>query len=90
MEFSGNEQDAIEQFGARVVSRVNLERGRVRPALTLDASLSIWLNAARTVRIQGDIMNLTNVLRVINFAGVFSGTAIGAPRSAAIRLQAQF
>jgi outer membrane cobalamin receptor len=90
VEFDGNEQEAIEQFGERVVSRVNFERGRVRPSLTIDASVSVFLTSARNIRIQADVLNLTNELRVINFSGVFSGTAIGAPRSAAVRLLAQF
>jgi len=36
------------------------------------------------------VRNLTNRLNVINFAGLFSGTALGAPRSVAIRLRAEF
>ena len=39
---------------------------------------------------QADVLNLTNRLNVINFAGLFSGTAIGAPRSFSIRLSAEF
>jgi hypothetical protein len=37
-----------------------------------------------------EIANVTNRLNVINFAGLFSGTAIGAPRTANVGLQAEF
>ena len=43
-----------------------------------------------TQRVQADVLNLTNRLNVINFAGLFSGTAIGPPRSIAVRLSAEF
>jgi hypothetical protein len=42
------------------------------------------------VRLQGDIENINNRLNVIDFAGLFSGNAIGHPRSAFVRLQTDF
>jgi len=44
----------------------------------------------RTLRLRADVQNLTNRLNVINFAGLFSGTAIAAPRSYSLRLSAEF
>ena len=35
-------------------------------------------------------MNLTDRLNVIDFAGLFSGTALAAPRSFGLRLSADF
>jgi hypothetical protein len=90
VQFNGSQQDAIAQFGARVVDRVDFARGRVRPATTLDASIAYALSGSRNLRLQADVLNLANTLRVINFAGVFSGTAIAAPRSFALRVQAGF
>ena len=90
VEFDGSRQDAIDQFGARVVDRVDFERGRVRPATTIDASIAYALTASKRLRIQLDVLNLANSLRVINFAGVFSGTALAPPRSFALRVQAGF
>ncbi len=87
VEFEGDQQDAIEQFGTRVVQHVDFERGRVRPFLILDASLGLSLTSSGNARLQADALNLTNRLRVINFAGVFSGTALAPPRSFAIRLE---
>jgi hypothetical protein len=36
------------------------------------------------------VTNVTNRLNVINFAGLFSGTAVAAPRSATVGLQIEF
>jgi outer membrane cobalamin receptor len=82
----------IEQYGSAVVNRVNLDRGRVRPAFSLDASVGadLWVHEKRSLRLQADAVNLTDRLNVINFAGLLSGTALAAPRSLAIRLQLDF
>lgn len=47
-------------------------------------------SSTRSVRVQLDVRNATNQLNVINFAGLFSGTAIGAPRSVAVRVRGDF
>jgi hypothetical protein len=36
------------------------------------------------------VANLTNRLNVVNFAGLFSGTALAPPRSASVRLRLDF
>jgi len=91
VEFDGTEEDAIEQYGSRIVDQVDFERGRVRPFLTFDSSVAFTVaSGARSLRVQADFINLTNRLRVINFAGVFSGTAIASPRSFALRAQVGF
>ncbi len=92
VEFHGERNDAIEQFGQRIVERVDFENGRVRPSLSFDASSSfvVFHRGTHRIRVQGDVLNLTNRLNVINFAGLFSGTALAPPRSVAVRLQAEF
>jgi carboxypeptidase family protein/TonB-dependent receptor-like protein len=92
LEFEGSYQLALEQYGPRIVSRVNFDRGRLEPSFSLNASAGtvLWKKEKQALRLQGDIQNVTGRLNVINFAGLFSGTAIGAPRSGAIRLQAEF
>jgi len=92
VEFAGERDEAVAQYGERIVDRVDFESGRVRPAWSLDAAGSVALvrTAARALRVQVDARNLTNRLNVINFAGVFSGTALGPPRSVAVRLRAEF
>jgi hypothetical protein len=92
VEFSGDYDEAVAQYGQRIVDRVDLENGRVRPSLTFDASVGVVLakSARRGLRIQADVRNLIDRLNVINFAGLFSGTALGVPRSVGVRLQVEF
>jgi hypothetical protein len=42
------------------------------------------------MKVQVDGQNLTNVLNVIDFGGLFSGNAIGPGRSASLRLTTTF
>lgn len=81
-----------EQYGPQIVSRVNFDRGRVRPSWSLDASAGarLWRHERRQTRLQADVLNLTDRLNVINFAGLFSGTAVEPRRSFAVRLIAEF
>jgi outer membrane receptor for Fe3+-dicitrate len=85
-------QQAVAQFGPEIVNRVNFERGRIRPSLSVDASVSadLWRRDNVTMRIQADVQNLNNRLNLIDFSGLFSGTAIAPPRSYALRLQTTF
>ena len=80
----------IAQYGERVVNRVNFDRGRVRPSFSMDASVGadVWKHENRSVRLQADVLNLTNRLNVINFASLFSGTAVAAPRMLTVRIVA--
>jgi TonB dependent receptor len=90
-DFDGDVAEAIDAFGARVVRRVNFETGRVRPSSSLDVSCGLTLlkSSRREVRLQADLRNVTNRVDVINFAGLFSGTALAPPRmfSASVRLE---
>jgi hypothetical protein len=90
--FAGDEALALAQYGQAVVDRVNFDKGRVRPSLSIDASLGadLWKTEKLNVRIQGDVTNLNNRLNVIDFAGLFSGNAIGPSRSYNLRLQTNF
>jgi hypothetical protein len=91
-EFDGTVQDAIQQFGQQIVNRVNFERGRVRPSLSLGASVGAELVKREhlLMRLQADVQDFNNRVNVINFAGLFSGTGIGPPRSYSIRLGIEF
>jgi outer membrane receptor protein involved in Fe transport len=85
-------RQALAQYGQRIIDRVDLVRGRVLPFASLDASTGIVLvkSGKHVVRLQADVLNITDRLNVIDFAGLLSGTALAPPRSAAIRLQAEF
>jgi outer membrane receptor protein involved in Fe transport len=91
-EFVGSEEQALAQFGHRIVDRVDLAHGRVRPSASVDASTSLVIlkTDKQRIRLQADVINLTNRLNVINFAGLFSGTALAPPRGFALRMQADF
>jgi hypothetical protein len=92
VEFVGDRGTAIEQYGERIVQRVDFDEGRIGPSLSIDAAASalVFKTQKRRLRIQADLVNLTNRLNVINFAGLFSGTALAPGRSFAIRFQAEF
>jgi outer membrane receptor protein involved in Fe transport len=92
VEFAGTYADALAQYGSRIVSHVNFDRGRVQPSFALSASAGVilWQKEKQSIRLQGDIQNITGRLNVLDFTGVFSGTALGTPRSGAIRVRAEF
>lgn len=91
VEFSGEIDEAIEQYGARIVAQVDFENERVRPWWSIDLSSGLVFRPGRgELRVQADVRNVANRLSVINFAGLFSGTALASPRSVAIRVQASF
>jgi len=81
-----------EQYGERILARVNFERGRIRPSSSFDISSGVEIvrSDKMKLRVQADVFNLGNRLNLINFAGVFSGTALDAPRSFAARLRTEF
>ena len=85
-------EELAGQYGEEILERVDFEAGRVRAGMTLDAGLGaeLWRTSRRRVTLRAEVANVTNRLNVINFAGVFSGTALAAPRSASVRLQYEF
>jgi len=91
-EFDGTPQDALATYGQRVVDRVNFDRGRVKPSLSVNASLGaeIWQHDNIRMKLQADLENLNNRLNMIDFAGLFSGNAIAPPRSFFLRLTTNF
>jgi outer membrane cobalamin receptor len=91
-EFDGTISEALQQYGATIVDRVNFDRYRVRPSLAVNIAmgLDLYKRGPVDVRFQADGENLNNRLNLINFAGLFSGTGIAAPRSFGLRLQSSF
>jgi len=92
VEFTGDPERAFEQYGARIITRVDFEDGRVRPSASIDAALSliVFKTDRQQVRLQANVINLTDRLNVINFAGLFSGTAVAASRSFGVRVHVEF
>ena len=91
-EFEGDPADALATYGPAVVSRINFDLGRIKPTLSVDASVGadLYQKEKRSVRFQADFENINNRLNVIDFGGLFSGNAIGPSRSYSLRLQTTF
>jgi len=91
-DFDGTYQEAVAQYGQAVVNRVNFNRSRIDPSTLISASLGadLYQGDKLKMRIQADSENLNNELQVIDFAGLFSGNAIGPSRSYALRLTTEF
>ena len=91
-DFQGTVDDALAQYGPQVVSRVDFAAGRIEPSFQVNASAGadVYRSDRIAVRFQFDGENLTNVLEVIDFGGLFSGNAIGPSRSFALRLTTNF
>jgi hypothetical protein len=95
--FPGTYDQALAEYGTQMVNRINFADGRIRPTLSIDISAGADLykgsaagNESRSLRLQGDIENLNNRLNVLDFAGLFSASAIAPPRSYFLRLAATF
>ncbi|MFY9704223.1 MAG: TonB-dependent receptor [Terriglobales bacterium] len=85
-------QQALAEYGQPVIDRINFARNRIDPAFQVNASAGADLHKSdpMTIRFQIDGQNLTNVLDVIDFGGLFSGNAIGPSRSVSMRLTTNF
>jgi hypothetical protein len=84
--------DALAQYGPAILNKVNFTAGRVRPNFSLDAAAGATLfhKEAKDISVQLEASNLTNRVNVLNFASLFSGTAVAPPRSVSARLKMAF
>lgn len=75
-----------------VVDRLNFNLGRILPSFQVSASagMDLYKSERLNVHFQADGENLTNVVEVIDFGGLFSGNAIGPGRSFGLRLSTNF
>jgi TonB dependent receptor/Carboxypeptidase regulatory-like domain/TonB-dependent Receptor Plug Domain len=91
-EYEGDEATALAEYGPAVISRINFNRGRIRPLLAVNASAGaeIYSREQVKIRLQADGDNLNNRLNVIDFGGLFSGNAIAPGRSCGLRLNTTF
>jgi len=82
----------LEQYGQAIVDQVNLDRGRVKSNYSVDiaAGFEIYRRDQHRVSFQVQAVNLSNHVNVLNFASVFSGTAIAAPGSISSQLRLVF
>ena len=91
-EFDGDPSTVYAEYGQQVLNRINFDRGRIFPATQVNASVGLVLHKSERVNmeLQADGQNLRNILDVIDFGGLFSGNAIGPPRSVMLRLTTSF
>jgi hypothetical protein len=79
-------------YGVQTIDRLNFVRDRILPSFQVNVSAGgdVYKSDRLNVRAQVDGENLTNVIDVIDFGGLFSGNAIGPSRSFALRLTTNF
>lgn len=82
----------LAQYGSAILDRVNFDRERTRPTFSLDfaAGAQLYRKELRSVAAQIQVSNVTDRLNVLNFASLFSGTAISVPRSVSTGLKLSF
>ena len=90
--FAGTYQQALAEYGQVVIDRIDFTRGRVRPsfAVNFSAGAELYKNDRLSTRLQADVENVNNRVNVMDFGGLFSGNAIGPPRSYSMKLQTTF
>jgi hypothetical protein len=83
---------ALAQYGASILSKVNFAAMRVRPNFSLDAAAgaTLYHKEGKDLSMQLEANNLTDRVNILNFASLFSGTAVAPPRSVSVRLKAAF
>ncbi|MGH9736418.1 MAG: TonB-dependent receptor [Candidatus Acidiferrales bacterium] len=81
-----------QTYGQKIVDRVNFDRGRIYPSFQVNASAGaeVYKSEHLNMQFQVDGENLTNIVDVIDFGGLFSGNAIGLTRSYSLRLTTNF
>ena len=91
-EFDGTPATVLAQYGQQVLDRINFDRGRIYPSfqVNVSAGADVYTSDHVNMQLQADGQNLNNVLNVIDFGGLFSGNAIGPPRSFMLRLRTTF
>lgn len=87
-----DDDEHVAPIPQAVLDQVNFERGRIRPNFSLDFSmgLPLWERDARSVTMQFDMRSATDRLNVINFSGLFSGTALAPGRQITFQIKTRF
>jgi hypothetical protein len=82
----------LQQYGPAILNGVNFNASRVRPNFSLDAGAGATLfhKEGKDVTFEIEGHNLTGKVNVVNFASLFSGTAVAPPASISARLKVGF
>jgi TonB-dependent receptor-like protein len=73
----------LSQYGSAILDRVNFDRQRTRPTFSLDiaAGAQLYRKELRSAALQIQVSNVTDRVNLMNFASLFSGTAVSVPQS---------
>ena len=84
--------EEVPPISQDILDQVDFERGRVKPNFSLDCSVGVrvWGRDRRYGTLQFDIRNVTDRLNVINYSGLFSGTALAPGRQFTVQLKVGF
>jgi hypothetical protein len=87
-----DDDDDMQPIPQAILDKMNFERGRVGPNFSLDFSVGarVWERDARSLTLQFDMRNATDRLNVVNFSGLFSGTALAPGRQATAQMRLRF
>jgi len=82
----------LQQYGPAILNEVNFNAGRVRPNFSFDAAAgaTLYHKEGRDITFEIEGHNLTDKLNLLNFASLFSGTAVAPPASVSARLKVGF
>jgi len=73
----------LSQYGSAILDRVNFDRQRTRPTFSLDiaAGAQLYRKELRSAALQIQVSNVTDRVNLMNFASLFSATAVSVPQS---------
>ena len=82
----------LQQYGPAILNEVNFNARRVRPNFSFDAAAGATLfhKEGKDISFEIEGHNLTDKLNVLNFASLFSGTAVAPSASVSARLKVGF
>jgi len=82
----------LQQYGPAILNEVNFNARRVRPNFSFDAAAGATLfhKEGKDISFEIEGHNLTDKLNLLNFASLFSGTAVAPPASVSARLKVGF
>jgi outer membrane receptor for Fe3+-dicitrate len=88
----GDEENPLQPISPAILDKVNFERGRIRPNFSLDlgVGLKLWQHDQQSLMVQFDVRNVTDRLNLINFTGLFSGTALAPGRQITFQIKTRF
>jgi hypothetical protein len=83
--------DLVDHFGQRwSIGWTSSASGSIRRWRSTGGGRRVVAERRTAARMRAEVANLMDRLNVVNFAGLFSGTALAPPRSASVRVRLDF